>query len=235
MRDPALPTLLLALILAASPAAAQQDLLGPGAAFISAGISRIATADLDDRLASRGYPTFGRTATSIGLGAYRNLANGLMLGGEFNGLIIGEKPHDGRDVGLGGGYATLGVGYLAKLSPRLRVYPRLGLGAGGLALWIEDAPDTVQFDDVLDDPQPLPGRQPVLNHDGLVMDLGAGAELLPRRSGRGLVLGIRAGYLVTSFGSSSNWQMYEQTAAGGPAATIAGPYIRVTIGGAWAR
>jgi hypothetical protein len=220
---------------APAPAGAQAALLGPGAAVVAAGVSGIATAELDDRLAARGYPTFGRTATALGLGAYRVLASGVLLGGEAQGLIMGEEAHEGRVVGLGGGYATLGVGYLMKRSARVRVYPRLGLGAGGLALWIESAADTVGFDEVLANPRPAPGRQPVLSHDGVVLDLGAGAELLPGGRGRGPLIGLRLGYLVARFGSASNWQLYEDTARDGPAATIAGPYVRVVIGGAWMR
>ena len=213
----------------------QQGLLGPGAAYLVAGVSGIATGELDDRLTSRGYPTFGRTAAALGIGAYRKLASGLMLGGEWHGLLIGEEPHEGRVVGLGGGYATLGIGYAVELSSRARIYPRLGLGAGGLGLWIESAADTVGFDEVLADPRPAPGREPVLSRDGVVVDLGAGAELLPGGRSRGALIGLRLGYLVARFGSRSNWQLYERTASGGPAATISGPYVRVVVGGAWRR
>jgi hypothetical protein len=229
---------LLALALAlgaAHPAQAQQGLLGPGAAYVLAGASGIATGELDTRLAARGYPTFGRTATAVGLGAYRTLRSGVMLGGEWHGLIIGEELQAGRVVGLGGGYATLGVGYAIDLSPRARIYPRLGVGAGGLALWSEGAADTVDFDAGLADPRPEPGRQPVLSRDGLVVDLGGGLELLTGGGRRSPLIGVRAGYLVAQFGSRTDWQLYERIARDGPAATIAGPYVRVVVGGAWRR
>lgn len=219
----------------AEAAEGQAALLGPGAAYIGGGISRIDTGELDDRLAARGYPTFGTTAGAVTLGAYRVLRSGVMLGGEFHGLVIGDDVHQGRDVGVGGGYATLGIGYAVQLSPRARVYPRLGLGPGGLALWIENEADTVGFDEVLANPRPLPGRQPVLSRDGLVLDLGAGAELLPGSRGRGPLIGLRLGYLLTAFGSESDWQLYEYTASDGPKASIAGPYVRVVVGGAWRR
>ena len=225
---------LLALALGAGGAEAVgaqgSGLRGPDAGFLAAGVSGIATGELDDRLAARGYPTFGSTATAVGIGGYWSLPGGLMLGGEWNGLIIGDEPHGGRTVGLGGGYATLGVGWAVDLSPRVRVYPRLGLGAGGLALWFESEADTVGFDEVLADPRPLPGRQPVLSHDGVVVDLGAGAELLPGGRGRGPLIGLRLGYLLAFFGSASDWQLYEYTASGGPPATIAGPYVRAVVG-----
>ncbi len=214
----------------AGPAAAQGGLRLPDAGFISAGVSRIDTGELDDRLAARGYPTFGSTARAVGIGGYWSLPGGVMLGGEWQGLVIGDEPHEGRTVGLSGGYATVGVGYAVDLSPRVRVYPRLGLGAGGLALWFESEADTVGFDEVLADPRPLPGRQPVLSHDGVVVDLGAGAEFRPGGSGRGPLIGVRLGYLAALFGSDSDWQQYEYTASGGPSGTIAGPYVRAVVG-----
>lgn len=221
----------LALAFSAAPARAQAELLGPGAGFIAAGASGIATGELDDWLAERGYPTFGGTAVAVGLGGYRILPNGVMLGGEFNGLIVGEKAHEGRQVGLGGGSVTLGVGYAVELSPRARVYPRLGVGVGGMGLWI-DRQDTVDFEDVLQGETSVADRPDVLSRDGVVVDLGAGAEFLPRGR-RGPLIGVRAGYLAASFGRE--WDAYEHTVAGGPQASIAGPYLRMTLGWGWRR
>ena len=215
----------------AAAAEAQAELLGPGAGFIAAGTSGIATGELDDWLSGRGYPTFGGSAVSIGFGGYRILQSGVMLGGEFNGLIVGEEVHQGREVGLGGGSLTLGVGYAVDLSPRARVYPRLGLGVGGMGLWI-DRQDTVDFEEVLAGEASAPDRQNVLSRDGMVVDLGAGAEFLPRGR-RGPLIGVRAGYLAASFDSA--WDAYEHTVAGGPQASITGPYLRVTVGWGWRR
>lgn len=215
----------------AASAEAQADFLGPGAGFVSAGASGIATGELDDWLAERGYPTFGGTAVALGLGAYRVLSSGVMLGGEFNGLIIGEETHEGREVGLGGGSLTLGAGYMVNLSPRARVYPRVGLGVGGMGLWVDRA-DTLDFEEVLEGETPVDDRETVLSRDGVVLDVGAGAEFLPRGR-RGPVIGLRAGYLAASF--DSDWDAYEHTVTGGPDASISGPYVRMTVGWAWRR
>src|SRR3954466_8387491 len=71
-----------ALVSSATMAGAQQSFLGPGAAFISFGTARVATSELDERLAANGYPTFGQKAKSAGLGGYRILSNKVMLGAE---------------------------------------------------------------------------------------------------------------------------------------------------------
>ena len=157
-----------------------------------------------------------------------------MLGGEWTGLIMGDDEHEGRKVGLGGGYGTLGLGYVVDLSPRVRVYPRLGLGGGGMGLWIESRADAVDFDEVLANPdrhseRADSTRQTVLSRGSALLDLGAGADFLPGGWARGLVIGVRLCYLAAP--SGSGWGLYERDARGGPAATFTGPYFRVVLGG----
>ena len=212
-------------------ASAQVDLLGPGAAFLSAGVARVSTAELDDWLGARGYPTHGRTATTVGLGGSRVLASGVMLGLEAQGFIIGSDEYGDGEMGLGAGYATLGLAYAVDATSRVRVYPRVGLGAGGMALWMEAA-DTLDFEDVLEDQTAAPPRAPNLARDGVVLDLGIGAELLPP-GGSGLLVGVRAGWLTGPF--TDTWEMYEHSVNGGPDASLNGPYVRIVAGWAWGR
>ncbi|MBA3405031.1 MAG: hypothetical protein H0U13_10165 [Gemmatimonadaceae bacterium] len=222
-------------VVTAQPADGQAALLGPGGAFIGAGVSRIGTRPLNDRLAANGYPTFGQAAVAVSIGGYRILSRALMLSAEWHGLIIGEEAHEGGEVGVGAGYGTLGVGYMVELSPYARVYPRLGLGVGGLGLWIQNHVDSVGFDEVLANPKPEPTlREPVLGRDGPVIDLGAGVEFFPARRDRGVLIGLRAGYLVAPF--SSGWDLvYHGKASGGPDANISGAYVRIMVGAAWSR
>lgn len=205
-----------------------------GAGYFAAGVSGTATSELDDRLAARGYPTFGRPAVQISLGAYMTVASRLMLGGEWTGLIKGTREHEGRTMWLGGGYGTLGAGYVVNVSPRARVYPRLGLGVGGLGLTFETVEDTVGFDEVLTDPDRQAdltrGFHPTLTREHAVVDLGAGAEFLPGGTGRGTMVGLRLGYVLAP--STTSWKLNHRPVRGGPASTFAGPYIRMTIGAA---
>ena len=221
-----------ATLASAAPAAAQADLLGPGAAYISAGISLMSTGALDDRLDERGYPTFGRSATAFGIGGYRVLSSSVMLGLEANPFFIGEESRAEGDVSLGGGFATLGVGYAIPITRRVRVYPRIGIGAGGLTMEFETATDSVDFDDMLDAPTPAPIEpDAALSRDGIVFDVGGGAELLTGGNG-GVLIGLRAGYLFAPW--DDEWDLvYQGHAIGGPDASIAGPYVRLAVGWAW--
>ena len=226
------------------PRAAPAQSLGSlteGVGYVAAGASGIATGELDDRLAARGYPSFGRMALALSVGGYVVREGGVMLGAEFHGLAFSQEAHRGRAVGLGGGYGTLGVGYAVELSPRVRVYPRVGVGGGGFGIGIESAGgpvgyyESVGFDEVLADPDrhtTTPERQAVLSRRGIVVDLGAGAELLPRGRGLGTRIGLRLGYLAMPF--ITGWRLDqgpgESPAGGGPAAAISGAYVRVVVG-----
>jgi hypothetical protein len=207
-----------------------------GAGYFSAGVARTATGELDDLLAARGYPRFGRSAVSVSIGGYATVASRAMFGFEWNGIIKGQQEHQGRSVFLGGGYATLGAGYAMNVSPRVRVYPRVGLGVGGLGLSFETTEASVGFDEALADPDGQAdlsrGFNPSLTREHEVLDVGAGAEFLPSRNGRGTLIGLRLGVMIAS--DPNNWRLNRRPVTGGPAATMAGPYFRIVIGaGAW--
>lgn len=204
-----------------------------GAGYIGAGCAGTATGELDDVLSARGYPTFGRSSVILGIGMYGTIDNRVMLGGEWNGLIKGNREHEGRTVYLGGGYGTLGIGYAVNMSRRLRVYPRVGVGVGGFGLVFETREDTVNFDDALADPDGYAemsrGYLPSFNREHGVVDVGAGLEYMPTRSGRGTFIGLRLGYLFAS-SSDTAWEFNKRPVTGGPPASVAGPYIRMVLG-----
>ena len=217
--------------------AGAQDFRLPDTGFLGMGVAGVGTSELDDRLAESGYPTFGSTAAAPSLSVSWTLSSGVMLGGEWAGFVFGEEQHAGGEVGLGGGYGTVGIGYAVDLSSRARVYPRIGIGGGGMGLWIEDEPvEQVGFDEVLADPigQPTSSEEgTILSRGDLVVDLGAGFEFLPGGRGRGPLIGLRFGYLAAPTGS--DWKLEGDytdgdPVSGGPSATIAGPYVRVVVG-----
>lgn len=203
-------------------------------AFVGIGRSITATGDFSDRLVANGYPDFGSTPTAVSAGVNWVLRTGLLLSGEWSYLQLGGGERQGRDVGLGGGYATLGVGYALSPAPRVRFFPRLGIGVGGMGLWSEepdDAPDgDVAFDAWLANPNSNPDHA-TLSQASMVLDLGAGAEYLLHARAGGPLLGLRLGYVATPF--DQGWTRDGRTVTGAPRATVAGPYARIVIG--WRR
>lgn len=202
-------------------------------AFVGAGASSIRAGALNDQLAAGGYPTFGSGGPAVSLAAYRLMRSGIMLGGEWHFISVGDGEHQGRDVGLGAGYGTLGLAYAFQPVSRIRLYPRLGAGVGGMGLWRETAVPgpAVGFDDWLAAPDSDP-EYATLSQASMVVDLGAGAELAVRRDGLGgPVVGFRLGYLLAPF--DQGWTSDGRDITGAPEATVAGPYVRVMLG--WRR
>jgi hypothetical protein len=234
-RIPGGALLTLVAVLVAEPLPAQSRAARSGfTGYFAAGVSAISNPELNDGLAANGYPTFSSRPHGGSLGAYRLLRSGVMLGGEWHFLPVGDGTHGGREMGLGAGYATLGLAYAFDRSPRVRLYPRLGLGIGGMGLWIEDegddSRDTVRFEDWLAAPNSDPSFS-TLSQGSMVVDLGAGAEFVLRRSGTGPLLGLRLGYIATPF--DQGWTSSGRRVSGAPTATVAGPYVRVLFG--WRR
>ena len=151
----------------------------------------------------------------------------LMLGGEGHGLLTADGSFQGRNVSVGGGYGLFNLGYLFRPASGLRVYPLLGLGGGGLQLDIENAGTADDFDDVLDNPN----RSASVGQASFLVSLGGGLEYQFGTPGEGRTarLGLRAGYMVSAL--RSDWQLGDSALAGGPDASLQGPFLRLTIGG----
>lgn len=114
----------------------------------------------------------------------------------------------------------------------IRIYPVAGIGAGGIDLEIVERA-TASFDEVLGNP----GRGSKLSKSGFLLNLAIGAEKIIglEGSGRGgIILGIRAGYIVAPV--KGGWEIGTFEIPGGPGISLQGPYVRVLIGaGSWGR
>lgn len=201
-----------------------------GAGFFAIGTSVAGGIDnLNGRLEAMGYPTFQSAALSIGGGGYGIVGQRVLLGGEGHGLIRPAQSFQGRNVSVGGGYGLATLGYLAVARSPLRVYPQVGVGAGGFTVDIGSAGEATEFDEVLDDPN----RRAELSRGSLLVSLALNAtyELFsaPDEAG-GLRIGVQAGYLFAPF--SGEWQLDDNPLDDGPDTTgFDGPFIRLLIGG----
>lgn len=199
-----------------------------GAGFFAIGTNVIGIDALNDRLESFGYPTFGSAFLSLGGGGYGLVGGRFVLGGEGHGLIRPAQSVGGREVTAGGGYGLATLGYLAVAQSNWRVYPQVGVGAGGLTLDIGSTGAVTDFDDVLDDPN----RRAELTRGSLLVSLAVNltydAFSAPEDEG-GFRVGLQAGYLLAPL--SSDWQLDDATLDDGPDAGFGGPFVRLLIGG----
>jgi hypothetical protein len=191
---------------------------------------------LNNRLFEFGYPTFAEERVALGGGGHAILGRWI-IGAEGMGYL-GRKKDAARgvqayEVGFTAGSGFVNTGYLLLNEHNVHVYPFIGVGGGGMELTITER-SLPTFDDVL----AQPGRSSKLTAAGFLMQAGIGLDHLfivsrngrtRRDEGGGPVLGVRAGYVFAPF--TGDWQFFNTRLAHGPEARVAGPYIRLVIGG----
>lgn len=197
-----------------------------GGGFFAVGAHGTALDGLNTRLRAEGYPAVATTLVAVGGGGYGVVADRFLIGGEGYGLAGPSRTTGGRTISAGGGYGVFTVGYQFRPAPRWRLHPLLGLGGGGVQLEIGST-GAETFDDVLQDPD----RSATLTSGQLLVSVGFGAEyrFLGAPGKGGLQVGLRAGYLWAP--SQAEWTLGDETVAGGPDATLGGPFARIHVGG----
>jgi hypothetical protein len=229
---------LTSLALMATPLTAQTG----GRGFFMVGGQELDVAALNETLAANGYPTFHDRMISFGVGGLRSWGR-VLLGGEGHALIGGEETTaDGSHLSrMGGGYGAVHLGLDLRPSPRVSLYPLLGLGAGGLSLQIMER-GTPTFDEVM----ASPGRTVNMVRGSLLVTAGVGLDYVvapgrpqprpraargprPAQTRGGLAVGVRAGYAEAVM--EDRWRTDYGDIAGGPGGAPAGWHLRVAIGG----
>lgn len=197
-----------------------------GAGFFAVGGHEAALDNVNTRLRAAGYPAVSTTLVAVGGGGYGVVADRFLVGGEGYGLVGPSRTAGGRTITAGGGYGVFTFGYQFRPTPRWRLHPLLGVGGGGVQLKIGSA-GAADFDDVLRDPD----RSATVTRGSLLVSLGAGAEyrFLGAPNNGGLQVGLRAGYVWAP--SGAEWELDGESLAGGPDATLSGPYVRIHVGG----
>jgi opacity protein-like surface antigen len=233
-----LSTAVVALVLSASAAGAQgsDTDMRESRGYVSLGVGSLDLGALNDRLVGNGYPSSPEHLFAIGGGGH-GIGRRWVIGGEGQGLIGRTKDatRGGRndESTVTAGYGLFNLGYAVVKQRDLHVYPLVGIGGGGVSLRINER-SSPTFDEVLADP----GRGVNVSTGGLLVQVGVGADkLFVRRRGErdgrpyesGLVLGVRAGYILMPY--QADWAIDGTRVPGGPSADIAGPYVHVIVGG----
>lgn len=201
--------------------------------YVTIGAGSLDLNDLNTQLTLSGYPTFPENRLTIGAGGH-GVHGRWIVGAEAQAFVGRTKDATVRtqslEVALNGGYAMANVGYLAFKRGDLHAYPLVGIGGGAAQLEISKRASP-SFDEVLADP----GRRATLRTGGLVMQVGIGVDQLMvlgsrgTSAQRGLVLGVRVGYVFMPV--QSDWRLDSTRIAAGPDMGLSGAYIRFVIGG----
>ncbi|MBN1287062.1 MAG: hypothetical protein JXB47_16800 [Anaerolineae bacterium] len=168
---------------------------------------------MQSKLDEKGYPVPEAPLRSVynGGGGYGLRKGGpLLIGGEGGGhgnQYVGER----YSTFPGGGEGFLFFGYVFNWLERLRVYPLLGVGGGGVGI-------TVAETDSKHGPPRDKDKRVAWGEGSMLVNLGAGAEVT--LGGKyGLVLGVRVGYIFNPLG------MFGKTV------NMSRPYVRFVLGG----
>lgn len=145
--------------------------------------------DLNDRLASQGYPEFKTGYGTLG-GILRLRFDRLMIGVEGHGYRSQPEKAGTRELTLSGGYCILEAGYDLYRSGGFRIFPLIGIGGGTTRLHIYETQD-VAFNDLLANP----GRESSVNYGSMIVNASIAAEYYARITEKsGLVAGFQAGF-----------------------------------------
>jgi hypothetical protein len=157
-----------------------------------------------------------------------------MLGAEFSRATFGEEGlSNGRTDDLNAMQYLGTVSFALVTSSNLTVYPTLGVGKGSFDVTLRDrspsgtaVPSTPTFAEVAANP----GSATTLNGSHLVYSVGAGMDYLATRGGGsvGVVLGIRAGYLLAP--NRTTWTARGSEVVAGPDGSAGGPFVRLVVG-----
>ncbi len=203
--------------------------------YFSPGFSYLYGRDaLNDRLAENSYPGVRPAHPASGVGL-RAVMGRYVLGLEGYGFSGKSRSSAAHTVSAAGGFVTLNFGYALVSSGAFRLYPLMGLGAGGTALRIEEraVPD---FDGALADP----GHGITISTGGPLVNASLQAEYLFRLVNRGgIMVGLQAGYMYQFYdpgwylaGASGGRDMSDHKVKGGPEFRLKGFYGGLRLG--WA-
>ena len=185
--------------------------------------------NLNDRLEAQGYPAFETGYGTMG-GLVRLRLDRLMIGAEAHGFQSKPETSGIYELTLSGGYGLVEVGYDLFRSGGFRIFPIIGIGAGGTRLHIINTQD-VAFDAMLANP----GRESSVAYGGLIVNASVAMEYYARITEKsGLVVGFQAGYNQTVY-SDGSWRFVGERrnaveATGGPDVDFNGVAMNLNIG-----
>ncbi|MBI5525260.1 MAG: hypothetical protein HY897_02920 [Deltaproteobacteria bacterium] len=204
---------------------------GGGFGYFLTGWQRVFMGELKTAVSEAGYPPISDNFATFGGGGHALIRDFFIVGGEGAGLVSGETSRGNYRVSLGGGYGFFNIGAVVHRRGELRIYPLLGFGGGGLSLSITDTRGAT-FSDVLRNP----ARSTTVSNGSFLLQGAMGIDYLlnfshePSHAG-GILVGLRAGYVVNPLGSYMGWDSDGAPLSGAPADVFHGPYVRLLIGG----
>jgi hypothetical protein len=200
-----------------------------GMGYFMTGVGINDIGNLNSVLKDHAYWDMSDMFYSIGGGGHAIIKR-FIIGGEGH-TIIGDAVTSGdTKTSLLGGYGLANVGYLVFSTKKLRLYPLVGFGGGGLTFKIVDTQGSPSFQELLDHPT----RSVEMSTGCLLVSMSLGFDYLIAQEETemgvgGMILGFRAGYNFAL--SKGEWEFDGVAVSNGPEIGFTGPYFRLIIGG----
>jgi hypothetical protein len=195
-----------------------------GSGYFSFGVSFLSLDKLNQVLGDNNRAQFQSSFLNIGGGGYGVLSK-VMIGGEGFGILSQKRDKENFRSVLSGGYGFFNLGYIIYDGEKLRFYPMVGIGGGGLNLKIFEMSE-VDFKDAVKNPKKI--------FDASFSSLSVKSELgveykIGRRYG-GWMLGLKVGYVFSPV--VGDWKLGDEVVLrNGPEVGINGFYLRLNFGG----
>jgi hypothetical protein len=165
----------------------------------------------------------------IGLST-RMFLNKFVVGASLSAVSGGTTKTTTLRITQNGGLASIDFGYLILSNDKIKIYPLVGLGAGGYGLTIMESV-TLTPGDIMNEP----GREINLKLNQFVLDGSVNLNVIPlvrfrekRDFYTGLVTGIKVGYLLGF--PSSDWKYSGGDIVNGPSMGMNMLYFKVVLG-----
>ena len=230
MRPARLAVAAVVVVMSARDAAAQPDSLPKRALVRRGGIqfqlggAGLGLSGLSRSLATNGLPAPAGSVFETGTSGYLQFGRVVVAGSGFRSLT--RTASNGVDqTSLRSTSGLIDIGFAVVDRPSTVVFPYLGGGRGGLVARIRGS-SIGSVDDLL----AAPRRGVELSSRSWLVNAGVGFDQVVwgSRSGRPITVGVRAGQLWRAGGVQ--FRADGDRIDGGPEASAAGPYLRLTLG-----
>lgn len=188
---------------------------------------------LNSTLASGHYAGLSNDGISYGASAHYAFGRA-MLGADFSKTTFGEEGlSNGRSNDLNAMQVLGTVSFAIMTTPRLTLFPTLGVGTGKFDVTLRDRNKSAQpaattertFAELVADA----GASTTVSGNHLMYSVGGGLDfLVTRGASSGVVLGLRAGMLVAP--NRTTWSSGGTHVVAGPDASAGGPFARLVVG-----
>ena len=204
----------------------KQHIIG-GSGYVSAGLGFFDFGSINDRLVANEIPKIPQVSNSLGGGGH--LMVGKFVIGTSGQLYTPKKfQFDTIKLDVRAGYGFFEMGYMALTTPRVQLYPVIGIGAGGYTINVAIADTNLTFDELLLDPK----RGIKLKSGGMLLNACLNLDFfLNKHDGPlpyGLLTGLEVGY--TYMPKVKVWEVADEPIKESPKTNLNTFYVRVKLG-----